>query len=149
MLGAPVPLASPISIYDIHPVSLSDAKVTLTEGFGSSAEITIAKPYHLQDIMASSAPPTVTTPDEPQSDSGKLKTFLGILRRFVAFLKPLRCELFEGLRWPRCCQQRRWTLGIYTRYNISSALPMLTAPLQVHWRFRSRFCEVFSTLTAA
>jgi hypothetical protein len=33
--------------------------------------------------MASSAPPTVAPAEEPQSDSGKLKTFLGILRRFI------------------------------------------------------------------
>jgi hypothetical protein len=32
--------------------------------------------------MASSAPPTVAT-EEVQSDTGKLKTFLGILRRFI------------------------------------------------------------------
>ncbi|KAM0262495.1 hypothetical protein ACHAQJ_001749 [Trichoderma viride] len=33
--------------------------------------------------MSSSAPPTVTTPDEPQNEGSKLRTFLGILKKFI------------------------------------------------------------------
>ncbi|KAH7322873.1 hypothetical protein B0I35DRAFT_189521 [Stachybotrys elegans] len=33
--------------------------------------------------MSSSAPPTVEAPEEPQSDGSKLKTFLGILKKFI------------------------------------------------------------------
>ncbi|KAM0475831.1 hypothetical protein ACHAPE_000160 [Trichoderma viride] len=33
--------------------------------------------------MSSSTPPTVTTPDEPQNEGSKLRTFLGILKKFI------------------------------------------------------------------
>lgn len=36
--------------------------------------------------MSSPAPPTVDTPDEPQSDGSKLRTFLGILKKFVILI---------------------------------------------------------------
>lgn len=34
-----------------------------------------------QSTMSSSTPPTVTTPDEPQNEGSKLRTFLGILKK--------------------------------------------------------------------
>ncbi|KEY67881.1 hypothetical protein S7711_02092 [Stachybotrys chartarum IBT 7711] len=52
--------------------------------------------------MSSPAPPTVVTPDEPQSDGSKLRTFLGILKKFigVADLASVRFSLPSQLLEP-------------------------------------------------
>lgn len=48
--------------------------------------------------MASSAPPTASietaaTTDEQQSDGSKLKTFLGILRKYVSWNSPVESSV--------------------------------------------------------
>jgi hypothetical protein len=73
--------------YSPHPATSATLQHYLSKpcpantGPGSSS----AEPAIRVDktTMASSAPPTVAPAEEPQSDSGKLKTFLGILRRFI------------------------------------------------------------------
>ncbi|KAK6841177.1 Oxysterol-binding protein [Apiospora arundinis] len=53
--------------------------------------------------MASAAPPETLNEDIPQNDSGKLRTFIGILRRFigVADLAAVRFSLPSQLLEPR------------------------------------------------
>ncbi|KAJ3468768.1 hypothetical protein MRS44_002833 [Fusarium solani] len=44
-------------------------------------------------MSSSTPPPTADTPDEPQTDGSKLRTFLGILKNFHRFPSPLQGEM--------------------------------------------------------